>query len=434
MTTGYRPEIIQRAFVDFIGSRLHPFWSLTTPKLRLVARQVLNEELIALQFEVNQAFKRQAFSVNDSWQGGQYIHLTVPIDGINHQRSYSLVGLFPQPENLHDAIFTKNLVDNSVANNADHNTEDRASNTLHATVTIAIKSQGLVSDYLTRQAPLGTVFNSSVPSGDFTLADTSEKLTKQKSGLPHSEQSPLLFVAGGSGITPMLGLITQALTQRRHVTLLYYYRSTLARAPFQAYWQRLATTYPNFAYYMVNTTDSNNYSSQLAGTRHLDADTLSLLPLSLAESTIFACGSSSLLAGLYRALDTLSPPTDKESLTNKHSLRDNVIIEHFGTALTDADMNVGTGESSKTADIAAQMVYLRGRQQQFSSRTTLLLGAEQAGIRLSYGCRQGICQLCRCQKISGVVKNIQTGKMSSNGYESIQTCINIPMTEVVLDV
>ena len=71
-------------------------------------------------------------------------------------------------------------------------------------------------------APLGTVFNSSVPSGDFTLADTSEKLAKQKSGLPHSEQSPLLFVAGGSDITPMLGLITQALTQRRHVTLLYY--------------------------------------------------------------------------------------------------------------------------------------------------------------------------------------------------------------------
>ncbi|WP_256713945.1 hypothetical protein [Psychrobacter sp. C 20.9] len=29
MANGYRPEIVQRAFVDFIGSRLHPFWSLT---------------------------------------------------------------------------------------------------------------------------------------------------------------------------------------------------------------------------------------------------------------------------------------------------------------------------------------------------------------------------------------------------------------------
>jgi ferredoxin-NADP reductase len=247
-----------------------------------------------------------------------------------------------------------------------------------------------------------------------------------------SKQSPLLFIAGGSGITPMLGLITQALAQSRTVTLLYYHRTSLAKSPFQAYWQHLATAYPYFAYYMVNTADPNNYSSQLAGSRHLDVDTLSLLPLSLAESTIFACGSSSLLAGLYRALETLSLPSDNHTLAPKRSLRDNVIVERFGTELPDSDMSLGTNE--ETADIAVQTVYLRGRQQQFSSGTTLLLGAEQAGIRLSYGCRQGICQLCRCQKISGVVKNIQTGKLSSHGVESIQTCINIPMTEVILDV
>ena len=422
MTTGYRPEIIQRAFVDFIGSRLYPFWSLTTPKLRLIARQMIDEELVALKFEVNQAFKRQAFANNDSWQGGQHIHLTIPIEGINHQRSYSLVGLFPQPADLHDAIF-----DNNAKNAADNG----ASNSNYDTVTIAIKPQGLVSNYLTKQAPLGTVFNSSLPSGDFTLADISAKLTRHTEGISRSEQSPLLFIAGGSGITTMLGLITQALAQKRHVTLLYYHRTSLAKTPFQAYWQHLATIYPHFTYYMVNTADPNSY---LAGTRHLDAATLSLLPLSLAESTIFACGSSSLLAGLYRALDTLSLPSDKTTLTNKRSLQDNVIIERFGTALPDADMNLSPDEAGTTADIAAQTVYLRGRQQQFSSRTTLLLGAEQAGIRLSYGCRQGICQLCRCQKISGVVKNIQTGKLSSNGYESIQTCINIPMTEVILDI
>lgn len=436
MTTGYRPEIIQRAFVDFIGSRLYPFWSLTTPKLRLIARQMIDEELVALKFEVNQAFRRQAFITNDSWQGGQHIHLTVPIEGINHQRSYSLVGLFPQLSDLHDAIFNKSATANNTSINAANNTENIAAHRTNkdqcATVTIAIKPQGLVSNYLTKQTPLGTVFNSSLPSGDFTLADTSAKLAKHKNKMPRSEQSPLLFIAGGSGITPMLGLISQALVQKRHITLLYYHRSstTQAQTPFTAYWQHLATTYPHFTYYVVNTADPSSY---LAGTRHLDAATLALLPLSLAESMIFACGSSSLLAGLYRALETLSLPLDKDT-TNKRSLRDNVVIERFGTALPDADMNVGTNEASTTVDIAAQTVYLRGRQQQFNSRTTLLLGAEQAGIRLSHGCRQGICQLCRCQKISGVVKNIQTGKLSGNGYESIQTCINIPVTEVILDI
>ena len=79
-------------------------------------------------------------------------------------------------------------------------------------------------------------------------------------------------------------------------------------------------------------------------------------------------------------------------------------------------------------------MYLRSRQRQFDSDTTLLVAAENAGIRLAYGCRQGICQLCRCNKVSGMVKNIQTGKVSGDGYESIQTCINIAMTDLVLDV
>ena len=50
MANGYRPEIVQRAFVDFIGSRLHPFWSLTTSKLRLIARYTLSDDLIALRW------------------------------------------------------------------------------------------------------------------------------------------------------------------------------------------------------------------------------------------------------------------------------------------------------------------------------------------------------------------------------------------------
>ena len=70
MTTGYRPELIQRAFVDFISTRLHPFWSLTVPKLRLIARRTLSDDLIALQFEPNIAFKQRFFgSSHSSYEG-----------------------------------------------------------------------------------------------------------------------------------------------------------------------------------------------------------------------------------------------------------------------------------------------------------------------------------------------------------------------------
>lgn len=413
MATGYRPELIQSAFINFLGSRLSPFWSLTTPRLRLIARHKLSDELVALQFETNQAFRRQAFELDDDWHGGQHISLSIPIQGIYHQRLYSLVGLSQQPIPLQKAIFADSDNDRNNSSLANKNT-----------LTIAIKPQRFVSDYLTQQVALGTVFDSGIPSGDFTL--------KKSQPIINSSYSPLLFIAGGSGITPMLGLITQALKQNRQVTLLYYHRNdhrgpvSSAQTPFLAYWQHLATSHDTFDYHITNTNDVDSY---LAGSRYLTAESLLALPLPLTETTIFACGSASLLSGLYRAIEEIDV-YNETLLPHQRPLKDNVIVEYFGTAMLDAVIDEYASEPSTVEE---QTVYLRGRQQQFTSATTLLIGAEQAGISLAYGCRQGICQLCRCQKISGVVKNIQTGKLSSKGYESIQTCINVAMTEVVLD-
>ncbi|WP_379543552.1 flavin reductase family protein [Psychrobacter sp. R86515] len=400
MANGYRPEIIQRAFVDFIGSRLHPFWSLTIPKLRLIARYTLSDDLIALRFETNRAFKQQTSEVMGGWQGGQYLDLRVCIDGVYYQRSYSIVGLAHQP------LWWLN-----------DNTESHTADQCH-TVTIAIKPQGLVSDYLTKQMPLASVINTSLPLGHFTLEQTSilrHEISDNK------QLTPLLFIAGGSGITPMLGLITQALSNGHHVTLLHYSRTVSYQLQHQ--WQQLNEAHPDFIYHLIHTEGPTTY---LADTRYLSAESLLSLNLSLADTQIFACGSQALLAGLYTAAAEITLPIDKQ-------LRDNIIVENFGNSL--ANVNNGSNQTfDKTIPVEEHTVYLRSRQRQFVSDTTILAAAENADIRLAHGCRQGICQLCRCNKVSGVVKNVQTGKVSGDGYESIQTCINIAMTDVVLDV
>ena len=430
MTTGYHPELIQRVFIDFISTRLHPFWSLTVPKLRLIARRTLSDDLIALQFEPNRAFRQQAFSSgnssNNGWHGGQHIDLSVLIDGIYHQRHYSLVGLAQQPLWWYEDSEQKPHKNNNNLNNSFAKKSPVQIGT--STVTIAIKPQGLVSDYLSKRAALGTIFNSGLPSGEFTLAHT--VLAQQASQISEPLSLtpiplPLLFIASGSGITPMLGLITQALQNGHPVTLLHYNRTIFYKSPLQDQWQQLATKYPTFIYHLVNTEDPNTY---LAGSRHLSVETLIALKLPLIDTQIFACGSPALLAGLYRACDETNLPDNKQ-------LRDNITIESFSAienfnhilpAIDKADEEVITSD--------VKTIYLRGRQRQYNSSTTLLLGAESAGIRMSHGCRQGICQLCRCNKISGRVKNIQTGKISNDGYESIQTCINVPMTDVILDI
>ncbi|MBH0005362.1 flavin reductase family protein [Psychrobacter sp. SWN149] len=410
MATGYRPEIVQRAFVDFIGSRLHPFRSLTAPKLRLVARYDLSDDLIALRFETNRAFRQQTNGAKSGWQGGQYIDLRVLIDGIYHQRSYSLVGLVNQPLGWHDAI-----VDSTPSKSKRH------------TVTIAIKPQGMVSRYLTKHLPIGDVINTSIPRGHFTLAQSLMTAKREASNLEHlprenTQKNMLLFIAGGSGITPMLGLITQALEDQHQVVLLHYNRTALVALTQQ--WQQLAAAYPDsFRYHLINTEDQNSY---LSGNRHLTTDSLLSLNLPWADTQIFACGSQALLAGLYQAATDITLPHGR-------SLRDSITIENFGSAL--ADVNSDSHQTGdKAIDVQEHTIYLRARQRQFSSDTTLLAAAERENIRLAYGCRQGVCQLCRCNKVSGVVKNIQTGRLSSDGYEPIQTCINVAMTDVVLDI
>ena len=402
MANGYRPEIVQRAFVDFIGSRLHPFWSLTTPKLRLIARYEMSDDLIALQFETNRAFRQQISKGADDWQGGQYLDLRVFIDGVYHQRSYSLVGLANQPLWWQDdAVITKS-----------------AKSQRH-TVTIAVKPQGLVSDYLTKQLSLSSIVDTSMPLGHFTLAQAKTSLDNRE---PDNQKlHPLLFVAGGSGITPMLGLIAQALADGYQVALLHYSRSKLPQL--QRQWQQLSDIYPAFSYHLIHT---DNPATYLAGERYLSAEGLLSLNLPLADTQIFACGSQALLAGLYKAVSEIILPQGNQ-------LRDNIIVENFGNALPDFDSG-GNQVLDNALQTESHTVYLRSRQRQFDSDTTLLVAAENAGIRLAHGCRQGICQLCRCNKVSGVVKNIQTYKISSDGYESIQTCINIAMTDVVLDI
>ncbi|WP_114701370.1 flavin reductase family protein [Psychrobacter proteolyticus] len=400
MANGYRPEIIQRAFVDFIGSRLHPLWSLTTPKLRLIARYTLSDDLIALRFETNRAFRQQTSEVMGGWQGGQYLDLRVFIDGVYYQRSYSIVGLAHQPLWwLDDA------------------TERHTADQRH-TVTIAIKPQGLVSDYLTKQMPLASVVDTSLPLGHFTLGQTS--IVGQEIS-ENDKPIPLLFIAGGSGITPMLGLINQALSNGHQVTLLHYSRTVSSKLKHQ--WQQLNDAYPDFIYHLINTEDPTTY---LASTRYLSAEGLLSLNLPLSDTQIFACGSQALLAGLYKAAAEITLSTNKQ-------LRDNIIVENFGNALADVDIS-SNQTFDKIISVEERTVYLRSRQRQFVSDTTILAAAENADVRLAHGCRQGICQLCRCNKVSGVVKNVQTGTVSGEGYESIQTCINIAMTDVVLDV
>jgi ferredoxin-NADP reductase len=115
-----------------------------------------------------------------AWRGftaGQYVRLTVDIDGVRRTRCYS-----PAGSQHHDGL----------------------------ELTIKADPQGLVSRHLHEHARPGLVLGLSQPDGTFTL--------------PAARPDRLVLISGGSGITPVLSML-RTLTDERHdgeVVFLHY--------------------------------------------------------------------------------------------------------------------------------------------------------------------------------------------------------------------
>jgi ferredoxin len=63
----------------------------------------------------------------------------------------------------------------------------------------------------------------------------------------------------------------------------------------------------------------------------------------------------------------------------------------------------------------------------------ILEQAEAAGLNPTNGCRMGICHTCTRKKISGPVKNLITGAVSTTPDENIEICVTAPCGDVQID-
>jgi ferredoxin-NADP reductase len=112
------------------------------------------------------------------WAGhraGQYVRVTVDVDGVRHQRAYSLTG------------------------------PPRADGCL--TITVKAIPDGKVSTHLVRHAEAGMLIGLAQAEGEFVL--------------PEALPGKSLFVTAGSGITPVMGLLRESLPALRDVVVVH---------------------------------------------------------------------------------------------------------------------------------------------------------------------------------------------------------------------
>ena len=306
---------------------------------------------------------------NGNWQGfvpGQYLGVTVEIDGVAHTRCYSLSGA-PR----------KGVIQ----------------------ITVKRKPGGKVSPFINEQIRAGDVLTLSVAGGDFVLpAELPEKM---------------LFIAGGSGITPMMSMLRTLFAAEREgkgyageVTLLYY-NNRPADTIFGDELSQLAARHVNFRLIRVY---SDSDLGEMKGL--FAAEQLAATGLDLAVTPAWLCGPEPLM-----------------NLVEAHyaaqGFSQQLHLERF--ALPGMQANAADG-------IDGELRFLKSERYVAADGRSLLDQAEAAGLSPESGCRMGICHTCTCRKVSGSVRNLQTGEISSGPDEDIRICISAPVGDVTLDI
>lgn len=333
--------------------------------LEFLAPKVGGQAIKATIKDVQQQTPRAVSLVlqpNHRWTGyqpGQYVTLTVSINGRRHSRCFTV-----------------------------SHTEAGC-----PVVTIQAHANGIVSAWANDTVWKGDEVEISAAQGNFVL--------------PSERPDAFLFIAGGSGITPIRALVDALVAEDYTgvVDILYYVPQTID-AIFREHFELLASLSPNIRLHLIPTRATDGYEG-LQG--HFSAEHLTHLRANPESAASYVCGPAALMDAV-------------QAHWQSRQCESRLTRENFQAVAR-----------AVSPSQEAQPVYFSESQVSSSAADkTLLEVAEGAGLSPSYGCRQGICRTCTCRKTSGQVRDIRTGEISDNGEEDIAICVSVPVTPVTL--
>ncbi|BBY23463.1 flavin reductase family protein [Mycobacterium stomatepiae] len=242
---------------------------------------------------------------------------------------------------------------------------------------------GLVSNHLYEQARRGMVVGLSGVGGDFVL--------------PADRPRRILLISGGSGITPVMAmlrtLVVEGHVQNRggEIAFVHY-----ARTEAEACYRDELSALPGVRVLHGYTRSGSGDLTGRFGPQHL----ATAMP---APDAVFVCG-----------------PTALVDAVREHC--ENVYTESFVPPAITAPANPSGGRIT-FADSGVDVV---------DDGRSLLEQAESAGLTPENGCRMGICHTCTRRKVSGTVRSLTTGAVSTAPDEDIQICVSVPVGDVDL--
>jgi stearoyl-CoA 9-desaturase NADPH oxidoreductase len=326
--------------VDRYTELLAPTWTRGEGRAKVVDVRRSTPRSVTLVLAPNDAFTDTSRTLS----AGQYVNLTVEIDGRRHTRCYS-------PAN--------------------------AEGTSHLELTIGQHDGGLVSTFLYERARRGMVVGLAGVGGDFVL--------------PTRRPHRILFVSGGSGITPVMAML-RTLVNEGHtgeIAFVHY-----ARNPAEACYRDELAVMTGVRVLHGYTRSSDGDLEGRFGPEHLAA----AMP---SPDAVFVCGPAALIDAV------------REHCQNVYS-------ESYVAPTLELPAEPSGGRVS-FADSGIEVA---------DDGRSLLEQAESAGLAPESGCRMGICHTCTRRKTCGVVRNLTTGAVSTAPDEDVQICVSVPVGDV----
>lgn len=247
-------------------------------------------------------------------------------------------------------------------------------------IEISVRRQGLVSGALHATVRPGTTLAVMPPLGSFVY--------------PSGDDRPLVLLAGGVGITPLVSMLRHAVAAEpsRPVTLLYGARSDEEFA-FRDELLALARRHPQVRVHFASsaTGDPAVYPGRID-----EALVRATVP-DLAVSIVCLCGPGPMIEALRGTLAGCGVPAS------------HVRFERFEAAVAASEGGAAQAEpraaQAHQAGAAFRLSCVEsGRTVPIAAGQTLLEAAEQARIELASLCRAGICGTCRVQVMDGTVR------------------------------
>jgi ferredoxin-NADP reductase/DMSO/TMAO reductase YedYZ heme-binding membrane subunit len=282
-------------------------------------------------------------SVPFAFRAGQFLNLSLPIDGKRVSRSYTI---------------------------ASPPTRDG-----YVELTIKREENGQVSQFLHDMVINGRAITVSAPSGRFTFDPASAK--------------GVLLIAGGVGITPVMSILRD-LTDRcwpGNIDLVFSVRS-VADVIFADELRFLAGRHPNLHLHVTITRDAPADWSGARG--RITGELLKELVPDFASRPAFVCGPDSMAAAARNELLALGVPAERVTLES--------FTPAAATLAQDNTVDQTAGAATATVTFARSE-----RSAPLPSRKTVLDVAESIGVPIDFQCRSGICGTCRSKLLSGHV-------------------------------